>query len=60
MPSNPVRFTENDVRRALRSALKEDLAVTGYEITKSGTIRVLTSPPDNATVESSPGPGVTV
>ena len=27
MPTNPLRFTENDVRRALRSAVKEDLIV---------------------------------
>jgi hypothetical protein len=47
MPYNPVAFKERDVRRAIRGALKEDLQVSGYEIMRDGTIRVLTVPPDH-------------
>lgn len=60
MPTNPVRFTENDVRRALRSALKEDLTVSGYEVLRDGTIRVLTAPPDHPSaqeIEPAPASG---
>ena len=45
MPTKPVDFTERNVRRAVRAALKEDLVVSGYEIMRDGTIRVLTAPP---------------
>ena len=47
MPYNPVRFTENDVRRAVRAAVKESLIVFGYEVKKDGGILVLTQPPDH-------------
>jgi hypothetical protein len=58
MPTNPVRFTENDVRRALRSAVKESLIVSGYEVLKDGTIRVLTAPSaQSAAIEPAPSPG---
>ena len=45
MPYNPVRFRENEVRRAVRAAAKENLVVTGLEVEPNGTIRVLTGPP---------------
>jgi hypothetical protein len=48
MPTKPVDFTERNVRRAVRAALKEDLVVNGYEIMRNGTIRVLTAPSGQA------------
>jgi hypothetical protein len=58
MPYNPVAFKERDLRRALRSALKEDLTVNGYEIMRDGTIRVLTAPSDHPpAIEPAQSPG---
>jgi hypothetical protein len=47
-----VDFKERNVRRALRAADKEKLIVSGYEITRDGTIRVLTVPPRTKSHES--------
>jgi hypothetical protein len=59
MSTNPYRFTENDVRRAVRSAIKEKLLVSGVEIERDGTIRVLTLPPvTEPAPASSPGASV--
>ena len=44
MPAKPVRFKENDGRRAVRIAVKEGLTVSGFEILPDGTIRVIAAP----------------
>jgi hypothetical protein len=59
MSTNPYRFTENDVRRAVRSAIKEKLLVSGVEIERDGTIRVLTLPSVTEPVPA-PSPGAAV
>jgi hypothetical protein len=52
MPTKPVDFTERNVRRALRASVKEGFVVSGYEIMRDGTIRVLTVPPGTKSHDS--------
>ena len=41
MPAKPVVFKERTSRRALRAARKEGFIVTGQEVLKDGTFRLL-------------------
>ena len=49
MPANPVRFKQSEILRAIRSAVKANLTVSGYTIEPNGAISVHT---DSATTDT--------
>jgi hypothetical protein len=50
----PLSFKETDLVRAIKSALKAGLQVAGFEITKAGSIVVMTCKPAEAPLAQNP------
>jgi hypothetical protein len=55
MARGKLTFRETDATRAIKAARRAGLEVTGMEVAKDGTIRVLTSPASGHTVEAPQG-----
>lgn len=54
-PRGPARFTEADVRRAIRGAMKARIPIAAVEIAPNGCIRVIPGVPEPVAV-SAPNP----
>ena len=52
MPAKPVDFKERTSRRALRAARKEGFIITGQEVLKDGTFRLLFGGPSGQAAPS--------
>lgn len=54
MTRGPLSFKETDLVRAIKSALKAGLQVSGFKITKAGSIVIMTGQPAEASLAQNP------